>query len=171
MKSDSDHIGTRIRDVIFQKGLTIEQFASLLDDKPQRVKDVLRGKQRAPADMLQALVSLGDVDVQYVLTGIRIDAAPDARAHVEALADATAFVDNLVRAHELPSRPLLRGALLTAAAGKATPRDTARQFAVAAEDLLFGKPHATHHVSADRGGIAGGRDVSVGAPPRSKRRK
>lgn len=51
-----------------QKGLTIEAFAQQLGEKPQRLKDVLRGKQRLPQTMATAMADLG-IDVGYVLTG------------------------------------------------------------------------------------------------------
>lgn len=52
-----------------ERKLTVEAFANLLGDKPQRVKDVLRGKQRVPEDMLVALAHQG-FDIAYLLTGL-----------------------------------------------------------------------------------------------------
>lgn len=59
----------RIREVMAQRGLTIEAFAEQLGEKnPQRLKDVLRGKQRLPEAMTTAMADRG-IDVAYVLTG------------------------------------------------------------------------------------------------------
>lgn len=62
-------VADRIREAMAGAGLTIDAFAERLGEKPQRVKDVLRGKQRAPEAMLAALASQPGVDIVYVLTG------------------------------------------------------------------------------------------------------
>lgn len=64
-------IADRIKEVIDSSGLTIYQFAEKVGDKPQRVKDVLRGKQRVPEDMLVSLVEIFHIDANWLLTGIR----------------------------------------------------------------------------------------------------
>lgn len=61
----------RLRELMEARGLTIEAFAQLVGEKgPQRVKDVLRQKQRIPEQMLAAMQREG-FDVGYVLTGER----------------------------------------------------------------------------------------------------
>lgn len=62
-------VADRIREVMGRRGLTIEAFANALGEKPQRVKDVLRGKQRVPEEMLVALARMHE-DVVYLLTGM-----------------------------------------------------------------------------------------------------
>lgn len=62
-------VADRIKEVMAQRGMTVEAFATAIGDKPQRVKDVLRGKQRVPEDMLVALAGM-KVDVAYLLTGM-----------------------------------------------------------------------------------------------------
>ena len=66
-------VADRIRLVMEERKLTVEAFAALLGEKPQRVKDVLRGKQRVPEDMLVALAN-AHVDVAYILTGVPLKA-------------------------------------------------------------------------------------------------
>jgi hypothetical protein len=47
---------------------TIEEFARSIDEQPQRVKDVLRQKQKPPTDLLIKLqIKLG-VDLNWLLT-------------------------------------------------------------------------------------------------------
>ena len=62
-------ITDRIRELMDRRGLTIEGLAIALGEKPQRVKDVLRGKQRVPEEMLVALARMHE-DVVYLLTGL-----------------------------------------------------------------------------------------------------
>lgn len=59
----------RLRAAMATRKLTIEAFAALLGEKPQRVKDVLRGKQRIPQPMLEAMSREG-FDVSFILSGI-----------------------------------------------------------------------------------------------------
>ncbi|HEY0464571.1 MAG TPA: helix-turn-helix transcriptional regulator [Polyangiaceae bacterium] len=67
-KKAGESPSTRLRQVIEEKGLQIDAFAALLGEKAQRVRDVLRGKQRIPAPMLAKMESHG-FDVSYVLNG------------------------------------------------------------------------------------------------------
>lgn len=60
-------VAERIRDVIEQSGLTIEEFSEKTGSRPQRVKDVLRGKQKVPEDMLVAIVDVFHVDANWLL--------------------------------------------------------------------------------------------------------
>lgn len=57
----------RLRQVIGDS--TIDEFAQVIEDSPQRVKDVLRGKQKPPMDFLVRIqVRLG-VDLNWLLVG------------------------------------------------------------------------------------------------------
>jgi transcriptional regulator with XRE-family HTH domain len=57
----------RLRQVIGDA--TIDEFAASLEESAQRVKDILRGKQRPPSDFLTKLhVQLG-VDLNWLLAG------------------------------------------------------------------------------------------------------
>lgn len=62
-------VSDQIRTVMESAGLTVDEFAGRLDEKPQRIKDVLRGKQRAPEDLLVKLVEIFCVDANWLLTG------------------------------------------------------------------------------------------------------
>lgn len=46
--------------------------------QPQRIRDVLRGKTRLPADMLARAATIG-IDTLYVITGQRTPAPPTTR--------------------------------------------------------------------------------------------
>lgn len=203
-------MASRIREVMDAAGVTIDTFAALLGEKSQRVKDVLRGKQRPPADMLVALAAMDGVDVQYVLTGFRSGDVPGARSAVVPVNAAAPIVDNLLRAHALPDRPKLRAALLAVVAHEDERHGPSALVAAAAQDLIEnssahapapessllryyrsaddrakesilttaaalsanrGARMSIQHVSADRGGVAGGRDVTVGEQPRGNRKK
>jgi transcriptional regulator with XRE-family HTH domain len=50
-------------------GLTIEEFARLIDEPAQRVKDVLRKKQKPPSDFLVKLQLQLGVDLNWLLAG------------------------------------------------------------------------------------------------------
>lgn len=53
-------------------GLTMEQFAARLgESNVQRLKDVFRGKQRPPSEMLVAVVTEFGADGTWLLTGIK----------------------------------------------------------------------------------------------------
>lgn len=47
---------------------TIDEFAAVLDEPAQRVKDVLRGKQKPPADLLIKLQLVMGVDLSWLLS-------------------------------------------------------------------------------------------------------
>ena len=55
--------------------MTIDSFAQLLDEKPQRIKDVLRGRQKIPEDLLLKLVDKMNVDLNWLVADSG-DAAP-----------------------------------------------------------------------------------------------
>lgn len=63
-------IDERIKYVIAQSQLTIDEFAERVGEKSQRVKDVLRGKQKAPQEMLASIVLELGVDARWLLTGL-----------------------------------------------------------------------------------------------------
>ncbi len=53
-----------------RRELTIDAFAKALGEKPQLLKDIFRGRQRVPEQVLAALVRMNE-DVGYLLTGIQ----------------------------------------------------------------------------------------------------
>lgn len=57
----------RLRAVIGDS--TIEQFAALMDEPVYRVKDILRGRQKPPADFLIKLQLKLGVDLNWLLAG------------------------------------------------------------------------------------------------------
>ena len=48
---------------------TIDEFARAIDEPPQRVKDILRKKQKPPADFLVKLQMTLGVDLNWLLVG------------------------------------------------------------------------------------------------------
>ena len=60
---------TRLRAVIGE-GTTIDEFAALLGEPPQRIKDVLRAKQKPPIDLLLKLQVHCGVDLNWLVTGV-----------------------------------------------------------------------------------------------------
>ena len=93
-------IPDRMRELMAERRLTIEGFADLLGEKLQRVKDVLREKQRVPESMLAAM-QREHFDVGYVLTGVREAKRQEKLAKsLGALSDSTSASTDL----ELPRR-------------------------------------------------------------------
>ncbi|WP_418647255.1 hypothetical protein ACNQFN_18845 [Thauera butanivorans] len=82
MSTDSvDSIHLRLREEIDRVGLSLAAAARAAgESSPQRIKDVVSGKQRCPSDLLARLNGTG-VDIFYVLTGQRSDEAPAAPAN------------------------------------------------------------------------------------------
>ena len=72
MSTDSvEIIHVRLREELDRLGLSLAEAARVAGEKsPQRVKDVVSGKQRCPSELLARLDGSG-VDVLYVLTGRR----------------------------------------------------------------------------------------------------
>ena len=70
-------VAQRIRDVIEQNGLTLEEFSEKTGSKIQRVKDVLRGKQKVPEDMLVAIVEVFNVDANWLLESTKPSLSAD----------------------------------------------------------------------------------------------
>ncbi|GAP39042.1 helix-turn-helix transcriptional regulator [Piscinibacter sakaiensis] len=58
---------TRLRAVIGNS--TIDDFAAALGESPQRVKDVLRAKQKPPFELLLKLHERCGVDLNWLVTG------------------------------------------------------------------------------------------------------
>ena len=109
-------IASRIKTVLEMKELSIAEFARKIGDKPQRVRDVLRGKQKPPADMLETLASMDGVDIQYVLTGHRTADLARERGYIERLNAAGVIVDNIFASYLLVPVPMLREAMKGAVA-------------------------------------------------------
>lgn len=66
-----ENIPQRIREEISLLGLSLAETSRRAgESSPQRLKDVLSGRQKCPADLVAKLASLG-VDIFYVLTGER----------------------------------------------------------------------------------------------------
>lgn len=59
------HFSEKLRQVI--GGSTIDEFADVIGTTPQRVKDVLRGKQKAPSDLLVSLHTKLGVDLNWLM--------------------------------------------------------------------------------------------------------
>lgn len=109
-------IQDRIRAAMGAAGMTIAAFAERVGTTQQRVKDVLRGKQRVPADMLETLASMDGVDIQYVLTGHHADRLQHERAYIERLNAAGVVVDNVFSSYLVVPVPMLREAMKGAVA-------------------------------------------------------
>jgi hypothetical protein len=73
-----EQIHLRLREEIDRVGLSLAAAARAAgESSPQRIKDVVSGKQRCPSDLLARLNGTG-VDIFYVLTGQRSGDAPAA---------------------------------------------------------------------------------------------
>lgn len=57
----------KIRQVIELNKITIDEFAERIGEKPTRLKDVLRGKQRPPLEMIQSIVEKFQVDANWLI--------------------------------------------------------------------------------------------------------
>ena len=79
---------------------TINDFAALLDETPQRIKDVLRGKQKPPADFLIKLQMKLGVDLNWLLVG-----GTNAPAATLTVREAT-LIDNYRAAAEVGRRAI-----------------------------------------------------------------
>lgn len=73
MIPSTNNFNQRLRQVIGDA--TIDEFAASLDESAQRVKDILRGKQRPPSDFLTKLHSHLGVDLNWLLAGDGVKAA------------------------------------------------------------------------------------------------
>lgn len=64
-----EEIHVRLREEIDRLGISLAEAARSAGEKsPQRIKDVVSGKQRCPAELLARLEGIG-VDIFYVITG------------------------------------------------------------------------------------------------------
>lgn len=66
MAEELDPAVERLREIVEASGLSVADFASLLGEKTQRLKDVLRGKQRLPGEILLKLPELAGVNPEYL---------------------------------------------------------------------------------------------------------
>ena len=77
---DVENIPRRLREELKLRGLTLAEAARRAgEEKSQRLKDVVSGKQKCPIDLLARLIPLG-VDAQYILTGRRAGAYSESQA-------------------------------------------------------------------------------------------
>ena len=68
-------IHVRLREELDRCGLKLAAASRAANEvSPQRLKDVVSGRQKCPADLLAKLVGTG-VDAMYVLTGVRTPAS------------------------------------------------------------------------------------------------
>ncbi|WP_409284326.1 hypothetical protein [Pseudomonas protegens] len=71
-----ESIHVRLREEIDSCGLSLAAASRAADEaSPQRLKDVVSGRQKCSADLLAKLMVVG-VDVLYVLSGVRAKARP-----------------------------------------------------------------------------------------------
>ena len=167
-------IADRIREVMDARGLTVEAFAREIGDKPQRVKDVLRGKQRVPEDMLASLARMR-IDVAYLLTGI-----PSAgHAKLAAIGQASdlmqkagvpkalgaelmpALIDALERASELPpaEQALVEAFRRCSEADRQVLQQMADRFSEAATETGRKPAPGVAQTFNDKVGQVAGRDI------------
>ena len=82
-----ENLSDRLRDFIRKEGLTVADLSLEINEKPHRLKDVLRGHQRIPEDLLTKLVKKYALDATWLLTGLGrmywSDASAISRAHLE----------------------------------------------------------------------------------------
>ena len=57
----------KIRQVIEFNKITLDEFAEKIGEKPTRLKDVLRGKQRPPLEMIQSIVEIFQIDANWLI--------------------------------------------------------------------------------------------------------
>ena len=57
----------KIRQVIEFNKITLDEFAEKIGEKPTRLKDVLRGKQRPPLEMIQSIVEIFQIDENWLI--------------------------------------------------------------------------------------------------------
>lgn len=71
MSSDLvDHIHLRLKEELKRCGVTLASASrSIGESSPQRLKDVVSGRQKCPADLVARLIAVG-IDPVYVLSGV-----------------------------------------------------------------------------------------------------
>ena len=57
----------KIRQIIESNKITLDEFAEKIGEKPTRLKDVLRGKQRPPLEMIQSIVEKFQIDANWLI--------------------------------------------------------------------------------------------------------
>lgn len=107
----------RLRAVI--AGAKIDEFAQALDEPAQRVKDVLRGKQRPPFELLLKIHTRLGVDLNWLVSGE--GEQPPSLSTREAT-----LLANYRETDEEGQRSIERSAMLEAQR-KASPVETARK--------------------------------------------
>ncbi len=60
-------VASRISEIV--AGMTQAEVAERLGEKPKRVNDILRGKQRVPEDFLIKFIEVFQVDANWLFTG------------------------------------------------------------------------------------------------------
>ena len=58
-----------VRKLIDTSGLSVAEFSERIEEKSSRVNDVLNGKQRPPFDMIEKILSVFQVDANWLITG------------------------------------------------------------------------------------------------------
>ncbi|NRA20734.1 MAG: helix-turn-helix transcriptional regulator [Oceanospirillaceae bacterium] len=82
-----DNIHNRLRAEIDKCGLSLAEASRKLGEKsPQRLRDVISGRQKLPAEMLSNAAMIG-VDIFYVLTGDRVNGASSLTTEETALVE------------------------------------------------------------------------------------
>ncbi len=98
----------RLREELARVGLTLAAASRTAgESSAQRLKDVVSGRVRCPADLVERLVPTG-IDVLYVITGERSDAARSCRLPAEEQLLLEAY-----RGLSVPARKALLADLLT----------------------------------------------------------
>lgn len=64
-----DEVLHRLRDLMDAEALTAVDFAAELEEKPQRINDILGSRQRLPGDLVYKVVHVFNVDANWLLTG------------------------------------------------------------------------------------------------------
>lgn len=66
-------IPIRLREVIAKSGLSQAKFAALIDEDLFRLKNVLSGQMRPPADLIQKILERCNVDGMWFVTGSKLE--------------------------------------------------------------------------------------------------
>lgn len=88
-----EYIHVRLREEITRCGVSLAAASRAAgESSPQRLKEVVSGRQKCPADLVAKLVAIG-VDAHYVLTGERGPTAPALAPDEELLLDGYRALD------------------------------------------------------------------------------
>ena len=63
------NLARRIKFVMEKTGLSLEKFSESIGEKPTRITDIIREKQRVPSEILEKVVDKYNVDAYWLLTG------------------------------------------------------------------------------------------------------